>query len=159
MKWKNSKRISFILMVGVLFILILQPGCRLEQRISVETTAATTRSLVAEPNGHICTGDFDGDGLADTATGRASANVGSITSAGDVLIDYGAPGRADQIIHQNTPGILCAAEAYDYFGCAVAAGDFDNDGYDDLAVGVRGENFSAVPIPVPLMSFMDQPRV
>ena len=38
---------------------------------------------------------------------------------------------------------LDAAAPLDGFGAAMAAGDFDGDGYDDLAVGAPGENLGA----------------
>ena len=35
-------------------------------------------------------------------------------------------------------------EAGDRFGASLTAGDFDNDGYDDLAIGLPGEDIGAV---------------
>ncbi len=41
------------------------------------------------------------------------------------------------------PGyVLDEAEVNDGFGSRLAAGDFDGDGFDDLAVGVWGEDLS-----------------
>ncbi|MGH9169087.1 MAG: FG-GAP repeat protein, partial [Acidimicrobiia bacterium] len=42
------------------------------------------------------------------------------------------------------PGIADASEASDNFGASLAWGDFDGDGYDDLAAGISGENPSGV---------------
>jgi len=39
---------------------------------------------------------------------------------------------------------VAAAKFEDRFGSALAAGDFNNDGADDLAVGARRENLSLV---------------
>ena len=44
-----------------------------------------------------------------------------------------------QLWHQKIAGIAGKAEAGDRFGAAVTTGDFNNDGYDHLAIGVPGE--------------------
>ena len=46
--------------------------------------------------------------------------------------------------YQDSPGIAGASEASDQFGIAVAVGDFNRDGYDDVAIGVAGEDVSGV---------------
>ncbi len=56
----------------------------------------------------------------------------------------GIGGSGAQLWHQDSalPG---SAEKGDGFGAALAAGDFDNDGFADLAVGVPGEGVGGVP--------------
>lgn len=45
-----------------------------------------------------------------------------------------------KIWHEDSPGIdTCASEPGDQFGYSVTAGDFNNDGIDDLAIGVTKE--------------------
>jgi hypothetical protein len=44
---------------------------------------------------------------------------------------------------QNSASIVGVAEADDFFGSALAAGDFNGDGFDDLAIGVPFESFAA----------------
>ncbi len=45
---------------------------------------------------------------------------------------------------QDSPGIIAAgAEEFDEFGKALATGDFDGDGFDDLAIGAPLENVGA----------------
>lgn len=44
-----------------------------------------------------------------------------------------------------SPGVPGAKEAGDRFGSALAAGDFDGDSYDDLAIGVPYEDVAGVP--------------
>ena len=44
--------------------------------------------------------------------------------------------------YQDTPGIRGVAEDNDLFGRALTTGDFNNDGFRDLAVGGPGENNS-----------------
>ena len=92
------------------------------------------------------TGDFNGDSVADIVIGNFKAAVNGKES-GAVQIQYGndrgiAFGRV-QNLNQNSPGIQGAAVAANQFGFAVAKGDFDNDGFDDLVVGAPGNNISS----------------
>lgn len=89
-------------------------------------------------------GDFNNDGEDDLAVGLWQDNVGAIVDAGSVHVIYGSGSglsTTDEVIHQDTPGIQGTAEASDWFGRSVAAGDFDDDGFDDLVVGTSNEDF------------------
>jgi hypothetical protein len=90
--------------------------------------------------------DFDGDGFGDVVIPVVGERVGGQDNAGALHVVYGtARGlvpRPSQLWSQASP-IWDAAEAGDKFGAAWSAGDFDNDGFDDLAVGVPGENSNA----------------
>ncbi|MBA2565550.1 MAG: FG-GAP repeat protein [Gemmatimonadetes bacterium] len=63
---------------------------------------------------------------------------------GDVTVLYGSgtglTGQGSQLWDQDSPGVPDTAEASDLFGEALAAGDFDHDGFADLAVGVLSED-------------------
>ncbi len=48
------------------------------------------------------------------------------------------------LFHQNAPGVLGGAEAGDSFGHSVASGDYDGDGFVDLAIGAPGEDIGAI---------------
>ena len=82
-------------------------------------------------------GDFDGDGRDDLAVGVQSENVNGYTTAGAVHVIYGGPSGLsdrDAIITRETPGIAGVA-GDDGFGSTLAVGRFDDDRFDDLAIG------------------------
>jgi disulfide bond formation protein DsbB len=93
-------------------------------------------------------GDFNGDGNDDLAVGVRGEAVGAISEAGAVNILYGSflglSDSGNQMWSQNSAGISGMAEEKDYFGGNLAAGDFNGDGKDDLAVGVVGEDISTI---------------
>jgi len=94
----------------------------------------------------LAAGDFGGDGYADLAIGVINEDVGSPTviDAGAVQLLYGSAAgltaAGNQLWHADIAEMAGTAETSDHFGSAVAAGDFDGDGYADLAVGVIGES-------------------
>jgi hypothetical protein len=92
----------------------------------------------------LAVGDFDGDRFLDLAIGANGEKSGpGLAHSGSLTVLYG--GRAgltgrDQVVTQDSRGILDASEPGDWAAGAMAAGDFDRDGVDDLAVGVESED-------------------
>jgi hypothetical protein len=95
----------------------------------------------------VAAGDFNGDGFGDLAVGAPGENVGATADAGAVEVFFGStgglPSVGDQLLRQGAAGLGGAAEAGDFFGAALASGDFDAGGLADLVVGVPGENVGA----------------
>jgi hypothetical protein len=103
------------------------------------------------PRAHaIVTGDFNKDGFQDVAIGAPDADftpAGGTTrsNAGAVYILFGKQTFAPQtVIDTNTTALsqpdvrIFGGAADDNVGFALAAGDLDGDGDDDLAIGAPG---------------------
>ena len=104
--------------------------------------AATLRTAVTAT-----IGDLNKDGYGDIVLGNPAEpdDDPSGSTGGKIHIIYGTssgPSATRRVsLSQNTSGIPDSSEYDDNFGEAVAIGDFDKDGYGDLAVGAPGETF------------------
>jgi hypothetical protein len=82
--------------------------------------------------------DFNHDGFDDLVVPAPGESVGSIPGAGAVTIMYGSAsgitGTGSVTIDEDTPGVPDASEPRDEFGYSHAEGDFNHDGFTDLAV-------------------------
>ncbi|WP_151773489.1 FG-GAP-like repeat-containing protein [Streptomyces abyssomicinicus] len=109
------------------------------------TFAAST--AVAADGTLVAKADFNKDKKGDIATTAAWAHVGGKANAGQVVALYGTSTGVNStkrtVISQDTSGVPGAAEVDDLFGYETAYGDFNGDGYDDLAVGAPGEATTA----------------
>jgi hypothetical protein len=90
----------------------------------------------------LASGDFDGDGHGDIAISAVGERAGGAEVAGAITVVMGSAegldtGRSTQF-SQAGPIRGRPADG-DSFGRSMAVGDFDGDGFDDLAIGVPGE--------------------
>ena len=84
-------------------------------------------------------GNFNGDAYEDLVVGAPDEGWLGDGRAGAVHVFYGAASglRTDnaQTFAAGDGGVLGTRGETDFMGEALAAGDFDDDGYDDLAIG------------------------
>ena len=87
----------------------------------------------------VAVGDFDGDGVQDLAVSGASPGPGA--TSGAVYVFYGGPFTSPLEIDLGDPAasadltIFATGSSADFFGYALAAGNIDGDGDDELFIG------------------------
>ena len=89
----------------------------------------------------LAAGDFDDDGRDELVVSVPGAIWDGVDHSGEVRV-WTKPSDtwiSDSTWHQgdNLPG---DNQPFDQIGQSLAVGDFDSDGYDDLVIGVPGEN-------------------
>ena len=87
-------------------------------------------------------GDFNADGIADLAVGAPYEDQDGIRAVGGVHVFYGTAtglsSTGDLFLDETHFGFAYATD--DFFGWALASGDFNRDTYSDLAIGMPGRD-------------------
>jgi hypothetical protein len=108
-------------------------------RAAAAVMMLTTSSFAAPPRP-----DFNGDGFDDLAIGVPNDEVAGVFNAGSVQIIYGSASglvvAGNQRLTQNSQDVPDDVEESDRFGSALAWGDFNGDGFSDLAIGCSLED-------------------
>jgi FG-GAP repeat protein len=102
----------------------------------------------------LATGDFNGDGRSDLAASAPRQDVfdgsGNHVDAGAVYVVYGSAtglqtgSPAAQFFAGNTAGFPTAAVDDALLGRSLTTGDFDGDGFADLAIGAPRQDLGAI---------------
>lgn len=108
------------------------------QGIPSQAATSANTSIVGVPSGQfgwsVALGDVNGDGYADAMVGAPGSGV-------DSVFIYHSSGKGG-IPNGAAPNSILSAGSIVFFGGAIAAGDINGDGFEDLVVGSYGYSAS-----------------
>ncbi len=112
---------------------------------SASGLSTTGAQLISSPDSAasfgeaLAAGDFNHDGRADLAVGETGIAQVRVFNGGASQLS-----TSSVAFTEHTAGMPGTAQNFDQFGSALAAGDFDGDGYPDLAIGAPNKSDGSV---------------
>ena len=89
----------------------------------------------------VASGDINGDGYMDIIIGARYADPGGRSNTGETYVVFGrsfpSPAYTIDLDSQPADITVFGDDALDESGCAVASGDVNGDGYDDIIIGAH----------------------
>jgi uncharacterized protein (TIGR03382 family) len=95
--------------------------------LSAASTAFVSGTTGAFTGGEFAAGDINGDGLGDFALGSPEADSATVVDIGNVTVFVGVTADLPLTLRS-----MDGTHLLSHFGEAIAMGDFDGDGFDDL---------------------------
>ena len=115
------------------------------QEFTLDTAGIPGNAAVGDRFGEVlAVGDLNADRFADLAVAAAYKDTGGVENSGAVYVflsdGTAGLGTGDvSIWSQASTGVLGDADPSELFGLGLCIGDFDRDGFDDLAIGTPYE--------------------
>ena len=127
-----------------LLVLLATATCVLAETIDLNSSPSILIQGAAAGDGtgfDVASGDFNGDGIDDMLLGAFKSAPGGRSQAGRVYVVYGASSISGTIDLSTSADITIeGAVVDDRLGRAVAAGDVNGDGIEDIIIGAPGSD-------------------
>jgi FG-GAP repeat len=134
------RRILPATVLGAVLALAAMPAAAGRQPIATQQAPGAAQGVQDHGDGLVVPANFDDASFDDLAIGAPGEDIGAVADAGTVVAVYPGGQRPPETFRQGAGGVAGAAERGDRFGTALAIGLFNDDTFDDLAVGVPGED-------------------
>jgi len=139
-----GEAVNGVQFAGVVHVLYGSAGGITGTGSQLFTQVGDTPEAYDQFGAELAAGDFNHDGFADLAASAPDESVGSLGGAGAVSVLYGSATGLTSSGGQLFTQVGSTPEEGDGFGVGLATGDFNHDGFADLAAGAPWEDVGSV---------------